>query len=89
MSMLRSVVHDLKAVLMPYLLPTLNFFYMPGAYGITAVPGEGIPIIGSEKATGDVDTKIHTYTATALGKHSPTLGNFYPRESPGTHFIEG
>ena len=31
-SMLRSVGHDLKAVLIPYLLPILfNFSYMPGA----------------------------------------------------------
>ena len=36
MSMLRSVVHYLKAVLMPYLLPILNFSDMPGAYGIIA-----------------------------------------------------
>ena len=39
MSTLRSVVHDLKAVPMPYLLPILlNFSYMPGAYGIIADP---------------------------------------------------
>ena len=38
-SMLRSVVLYLKAVLMPYLLPIiLNFYDMPGAYGIIAVP---------------------------------------------------
>ena len=38
-SMLRSVVHDLKAVLMPYLLLILlNFSYMRGAYGIIADP---------------------------------------------------
>ena len=38
-SMLRSVVLDLKAVLMPYLLPILlNFSYMPGAYGIIVDP---------------------------------------------------
>ena len=38
-SMLRCVVHDLKAVLMQYLLPILlNFFDMPCAYGIIAVP---------------------------------------------------
>ena len=38
-SMLCSVVHDLKAVLMPYLLPILlNFSDMPGAYGIIADP---------------------------------------------------
>ena len=38
-SMLRSVVHDLKAVLMPYLLPILpDFSDMPGAYGTIAVP---------------------------------------------------
>ena len=37
--MLRSVVHDLKAVLMPYLLPILlNFSDMPCAYGIIADP---------------------------------------------------
>ena len=37
--MLRSVVLDLKAVLMPYLLPILfNFPDMPGAYGIIADP---------------------------------------------------
>ena len=37
--MLRSVVLDLKAVLMPYLLPILlNFSDMPGAYGIIADP---------------------------------------------------
>ena len=35
MSMLHSVVHDLKAILMPYLLPILiNFSDMPDAYGI-------------------------------------------------------
>ena len=39
MSMLHSVVHDLKAVLMPYLLSILrNSSDMPGAYGIIAVP---------------------------------------------------
>ena len=38
MSMLRSVVLDLKAVLMPYLLSILNFSDMPGAYSIIAVP---------------------------------------------------
>ena len=39
MSMFRSVVHDLKAVLMSYLLPVLlNFSDMPGAYSIIAVP---------------------------------------------------
>ena len=39
MSMLRSVVLDLKAVLMPYLLPILlNFSDMPGAYCIIADP---------------------------------------------------
>ena len=38
-SMLRSVVLDLKAVLMLYLLPILlNFSDMPGAYGIIADP---------------------------------------------------
>ena len=38
-SMLRTVVLDLKAVLMPYLLPILlNFSDMPGAYGIIADP---------------------------------------------------
>ena len=37
-SMLRSVAHDLKAVLMPYLLPILNFSDIPDAYGIIAVP---------------------------------------------------
>ena len=38
-SMLRSVVRHLKAVLMPYLLPILlNFPDMPGAYAIIAVP---------------------------------------------------
>ena len=36
---LRNVVHDLKAVLMPYLLPIiLNFSDMPGVYGIIADP---------------------------------------------------
>ena len=39
MSMLRSVVLNLKAVLMPYSLPILlNFSDMPGAYGIIADP---------------------------------------------------
>ena len=39
LSMLRSVVHDLKAVLMPYLLPTLlNFSDKSGAYDIIADP---------------------------------------------------
>ena len=39
-SILRSVVHDPKAVLMPYLLPILLNFsdIMPGAYGIIADP---------------------------------------------------
>ena len=37
-SMLHSVVYDLKAVLMPYLLPILNFSDMSGAYCIIAVP---------------------------------------------------
>ena len=38
MSMLRSVVHDLKDVLMPYLLPILlNFSDMPGAYGTVSL----------------------------------------------------
>ena len=38
-SILCSVVHDLKSVLMPYLLPILlNFSDMPGAYGIIADP---------------------------------------------------
>ena len=37
-SMLRSVVRDLEAVLMPYLLSVLNFSDMPGAYGIIADP---------------------------------------------------
>ena len=37
-SMLRSVVLDLKAVMMPYLLPILNFSDMLGAYGTIAVP---------------------------------------------------
>ena len=36
-SMLRSVVHDLKAVLMPYLLPILNFSYMPGAFVLSLI----------------------------------------------------
>ena len=37
--MLRTVVHDLKAILMPYLLPILlNFSDISGAYGIIAVP---------------------------------------------------
>ena len=37
LSMLRSVVHDLKSAMMPYLLPILlNFSDMPGAYGIIA-----------------------------------------------------
>ena len=36
MNILRSVVHDLKAVLMPYLLPVLNFSAMPAAYVINA-----------------------------------------------------
>ena len=41
-SMLRSIVHDVKAVLMPNLLPTLlNDSNMPGAYGIIAV-SEGL-----------------------------------------------
>ena len=39
MSMLLSVVHDLKAVLMLYLLPILlNFSDMTSAYGIIADP---------------------------------------------------
>ena len=37
MRMLRSVVHDLKAVLMSYLLPVLNFSDMPGAYDIIVI----------------------------------------------------
>ena len=39
-SMFRSVVHYLKAVLMPYLMPILLNFSedMPGAYGIIADP---------------------------------------------------
>ena len=38
-SMLRSVVHDLKAALMLHLLPILlNFSDMSCAYGIIAVP---------------------------------------------------
>ena len=37
--MLRSVVHDLNAVLMSYVLPTLlNFSDMSGAYGIIVDP---------------------------------------------------
>ena len=37
--MLHSVVLDLKAVLVPYLLPILlNFSDMPGAYGILTDP---------------------------------------------------
>ena len=35
MSMLRSVVHDLRAVLIPYLLPILNFSVIPGVYGLS------------------------------------------------------
>ena len=39
MGMLRSVVLDLKADLMPYLLPILlNFSDMHGAFGIIVVP---------------------------------------------------
>ena len=39
MSMVHSVVHDLKAVLILYLLPILlNFSDMPGASGFIAVP---------------------------------------------------
>ena len=44
------------------------------------------------KATGDVDARVHIFTATALGRGrvaSPTLGPLYPRESSGTHFIGG
>ena len=45
------------------------------------------------KAHGDVDARVHIYTATALGRGrvaSSTLGRFYPGESPpGTHFTGG
>ena len=38
-SMLHSVVHDLKAVLMVHLLPILlNFSDIPGVHGIITVP---------------------------------------------------
>ena len=45
------------------------------------------------KAHGDVDARVHIYTATALERGwvaSPTLGRIYPRgKAPGTHFIGG
>ena len=38
-SMFRGVVYDLKAVVMPYLLPILLYFsYMPGTYCIIVDP---------------------------------------------------
>ena len=44
------------------------------------------------KAHGDVDAKVHIYTAIALERDRvaiPTLGRFYPGKAPGTHFIRG
>ena len=41
------------------------------------------------KAHGDVDARVHIFTATALGRGrvaSPTLGCLYPRESPQYSF---
>ena len=46
------------------------------------VKGKGIPIIGHE---GDVDARVHIFTATALGRGrvaSPTLGRLYPQAKP-------
>ena len=44
------------------------------------------------KAHGDVDARVHIFTAKALGRGrvaSPRLGHLYPGEIPGTHFIGG
>ena len=44
--------------------------------------GKGIPIIGHEGPRGDVDARVHIFTATALGRGrvaSPTLSCLYPR----------
>ena len=41
------------------------------------------------RPTGDVDARIHIFTATALGRGrvaNPTLGRLYPRESPWYSF---
>ena len=42
--------------------------------------------------TGDVDARVHIYTATTLGRGrvaSPTLGSIYAWESHSTHFTGG
>ena len=47
--------------------------------------GKGIPITGHEGPRGDVDARVHIYTAIALGRDrvaSPTLGRLYPRKTP-------
>ena len=39
---------------------------------------------------GDVDARVHIFTATALGRDrvaSPTLDRRYPGKAPATHFI--
>ena len=41
------------------------------------------------KTHGDVDARVHIFTATALGRRrvaSPTLGRLYPEESPRYSF---
>ena len=44
------------------------------------------------KAHGDVDARVHIFTAMALGRGrvaSPMLGRLYPGKAPGTHFVGG
>ena len=56
---------------------------------IPVVKDKGIPITDHEGPRGDVDARVHIFTATALGRGrvtSPTLGRLYPEESPRYSF---